>query len=101
VKCLVAAVLAMALLSTGCFRRVREETQLAERSWLKFPDAPRGTNVTATGPASYTFSLGSSQTTRFAVRPGTYRVTASVNGKLLFDRKIFVADGETRELLIR
>lgn len=92
------ALAAAALCLVGCFREVQEETQLEGAGFLKFPDLAEGTEVRAEGDRSYRFVVGDPETSRYRIQPGTYRITVSDGQRTILDRRIFVAEGETRVL---
>ena len=100
---ILAAFLAATLAS--CVWRSHEEAkQLEERSYLRFVGSTTGAHVAIVGKKSYSFVVDASHDpaddVRYAIDPDNYRVTVTKNGEVIVDRRIFVADGETREVRV-
>ena len=101
----IVVVLLAALLTSGCVWRLpEEERQMPARSYIRPTGATAGVTVELQGPRKYSFGIEENRrgnASRYGVEPGTYIVTIRRGDKTVLHRKIFVADGETREIPIR
>ena len=96
---LLAALFAASL--TSCVWRSNEEaTQLEERCTMHFIGNTAGAHVAITGEQGYSFDIDAGSGIRYAILPGNYRVTVTKADRVVVDRRIFVAAGETREVRI-
>ena len=90
-------VTAFCLLTPACFRHAMEERQLPNTAFLTFPGVAEGVSVSAKGPRSYHFDVGSAGQ-KYAVEAGRYEVAVTEGDRLIARRIVFVAAGETKEV---
>ncbi len=95
----------LVLAATGCaWRKIEEQHQMEARSYVRPVGNTAGATVTLTGKRTYNFVIGqrtTSDSPRYAVDPGNYRVTVQRGGQIVLDRMLLLADGETRELRVQ
>ncbi len=102
--CMMLAPLAVALLAVGCvWRTIEEQHQLEEQSFVRPVGKTAGTTIILKGKRTYKFSISEARDQhgdRYRVAPDTYRATVRRGDRVVVDRKLFIADGETRELRV-
>lgn len=87
----------------GCFREVREERQLTDSAYLRFPalEAPVEVELRGEARAALKFAVPVAPSARYEVPAGTWRITATRGGQVVMDRNLFVGAGETRSFDLR
>ena len=94
----IAAVLAVSVSASSCFRHVVQSRQLPTTAFLRLGQFQRGDVVTAAGEQQYRFILDGSSDTLYEVEQGRYDIQVISGDAVMARRTVYVAAGETKEI---
>lgn len=84
---------------TGCFARRSETIQKESTSFLQFTGNCAGSSFTLQQESMDIYqNISIDEGKRYSVKPGVYRLQVSKFQRVIVDRKLFLVDGQTREI---